>query len=29
VSLSFTLHSLAELDVLGAWEWYDDGDVPK
>jgi hypothetical protein len=23
VSLPFTLHSLAELDVLGAWEWYE------
>ena len=23
MSLPFTLHSLAELDVLGAWEWYE------
>jgi plasmid stabilization system protein ParE len=23
VSLPFTLHSLAELDVLDAWEWYE------
>ena len=23
MSLPFTLHSLAERDVLGAWEWYE------